>query len=84
MGCMDCGMESELDCVLTKTQWLMINPKDGGMLCANCIIKRAAKLPHVINLQCYISFADDYIDERKSNFACHLMEERRECFSATA
>ena len=64
--CMDCGLDYEhdfpLDVVLTKEQWLLIHPQDGGVLCGNCIVKRAAKLPHVINLTATIKFASDFDD----------------------
>jgi hypothetical protein len=47
--CKDCGMpyggDNWLDTVLSNKQWLLIHPDgEGGILCANCIIKRAAKL----------------------------------------
>jgi hypothetical protein len=62
--CMDCALDYEhdfpLDVVLTKEQWLLIHPADGGVLCANCIVKRASKLPHVINLSARITFASDF------------------------
>lgn len=41
--CMDCGLEYSkmgLDLVLPRAQWLEINPNEGGILCANCIVKR--------------------------------------------
>jgi hypothetical protein len=61
--CMDCGLDYEqypLDVVLKKAQWLLIHPDDGGVLCANCIVGRAAKLPRVINLSVQITFAEDF------------------------
>ena len=62
--CMDCladyNQTCPLDIVLSKEQWLMINSDDGGLLCGNCILRRAAKLPHVINVQAIITFAEDY------------------------
>jgi len=70
--CIECGTICELDFVLSKEQWLIINPKNGGVLCANCIIKHATKLPHVINVQGYISFASDYDgNDKKTNFWCY-------------
>ena len=69
--CMDCGVENSIDIVLTREQWLKINPKDGGILCANCIVRRASALAHVINVQAYIAFASDFDgNSRKSNFFC--------------
>lgn len=47
LRCMDCGMlysEFGLDTVLPNAQWMAIHSADGGVLCANCIVKRAAKL----------------------------------------
>ncbi len=61
--CLDCGLNYDtfpLDVVLTRIQWLLLNPLDGGVLCANCIVSRAARLPQVINLSCSITFASDY------------------------
>ena len=34
-----------LDVVLPRSQWLTILPEDNGLLCAACIVKRAAKVP---------------------------------------
>ena len=46
--CHDCGMkyggDDWVDTVLTTEQWAMIFPEYNGILCANCIIKRASKL----------------------------------------
>jgi hypothetical protein len=61
--CMDCQIDYDhcaLDIVLSKEQWLMIHPDDGGVLCASCIVRRASTLPHVINVKAIITFADDY------------------------
>src|SRR3990167_10209957 len=47
-GCLDCGLAYEdfpLDVVLPRGQWLMINPSEHGVLCAACIVKRAATIP---------------------------------------
>lgn len=60
---MDCGLDYgqyPLDVVLSKEQWLLIHPDDGGVLCGNCIVARAAKLPSVINLTVRITFAADF------------------------
>lgn len=62
MPCLDCKCpddEMPLDTVITGKQWERICP-EGGVLCASCIVKRAAKLPHVINLTARITFADDF------------------------
>jgi hypothetical protein len=46
--CEDCGIpysELGLDLVLPNEQWSMIHPEgEGGILCANCMMKRAEKL----------------------------------------
>ena len=48
LRCLDCGTpysELGLDLVLPDKQWLLIHPEGlGGILCANCIMKRAEKL----------------------------------------
>lgn len=44
--CIDCGLsysEVGLDLVLPDQQWKAICP-EGGILCANCICKRASKV----------------------------------------
>lgn len=44
---MDCGLPYKkfgMDLVMPRAQWLEINPKDGGLLCANCMMKRASKI----------------------------------------
>ena len=51
LGCMDCGLpykDFPLDTTLPDHQWLMIHDNEGGILCANCIVKRASKLPGII------------------------------------
>ena len=61
--CADCGApEGEVDTVLTRAQWLLIYPEEGGILCASCIVKRAEKLPHVICVNARIMFASDFED----------------------
>lgn len=50
--CYDCGMpyggEDWIDTVLPNEQWDLIFPEHDGVLCANCIIKRASKLNNAI------------------------------------
>lgn len=62
--CLDCGGVygdlMALDLVLSKAQWLLIHPGDGGLLCALCILRRAEKLPHVINVKARITFGHEY------------------------
>lgn len=58
--CRDCGSpEPPIDTVLTGLQWEIVCP-DGGILCASCIVKRAAKLPHVVDVVARIQFVNDY------------------------
>jgi hypothetical protein len=51
VACEDCGLLYErfpLDVVLPNDQWLTIHPDGpGGILCAQCIVKRAARLKNV-------------------------------------
>jgi hypothetical protein len=55
------GGDDWKDTVLPTEQWLMIHPEgEGGILCANCIVKRASKLPGAIILKARIVFAGDY------------------------
>ena len=63
IACLDCGCDygkQPLDVTLSKAQWAMIHPEIGGVLCAGCIVRRAAKLPKVITVAARIAFADDY------------------------
>lgn len=61
--CLDCGGPYDelmaCDLVLPRAQWLQIHPDDGGVLCANCILRRASKLPGVINITGIITNADN-------------------------
>jgi len=51
-NCKDCGLlyqEFGIDTTLPDNQWLTIHPEGrGGLLCANCIVKRASRLPGII------------------------------------
>lgn len=66
-ACMDCGLPYEqfpLDLLFPRSQWCEIlsqtreNPcaddNDGGLLCAQCMIKRAAKVPGATCVQAVI------------------------------
>jgi len=61
--CDDCGMpyggDDWEDTVLSNEQWKLISPEN-GLLCANCIIKRASKLENIIIAKMTLVFADDY------------------------
>ena len=53
VNCFDCGLpysEMGLDLVLPDQQWRVLFPEESGLLCANCICKRAAKLNGVVVL----------------------------------
>ena len=61
--CIDCSLPYEefgLDMTLPDEQWLMIH-REGydGLLCANCIVERAAKLEGSIAVRAKIEIADD-------------------------
>lgn len=62
--CADCGLEygtdDWLDTVLTLEQWKLIGGEQAGILCANCIIRRASRLPNVVNLSGRITFRKDF------------------------
>jgi len=64
--CLDCGGDYDklmaCDFVLPREQWLTINPDDGGVLCANCILHRAAKLPGTINITGAITNAGNSLE----------------------
>ncbi len=59
--CLDCGKpysEFPLDSTLPDEQWRMIHNSEGGILCANCMVARAAKLPGTIAVRMRIEFAE--------------------------
>lgn len=51
-ACGDCGLpydEFGIDTTLSNNQWAIIHPEGrGGLLCANCMVKRASHLPGII------------------------------------
>lgn len=62
--CADCGMpyggDDWTDTVLPDDQWLMIHPEgEGGILCANCIIKRASKLKGITRADMKFDITND-------------------------
>jgi len=62
--CRDCGIpysELGLDLVLPDQQWERIFPEEGGILCANCICKRAAKRDGATVIHAWIDRMD-YMD----------------------
>ena len=51
VSCMDCQLPYEdflLDTTLPHNQWSLIHDSEGGLLCANCMVKRASKIPGAI------------------------------------
>ena len=55
--CMDCRKpynEFGLDMTLPNDQWEAIHPEKNGLLCANCIVKRASGLQNVIAIRAVI------------------------------
>jgi hypothetical protein len=49
--CLDCGKPYEefgLDVWLRDDEWEIIHPEKDGLLCANCIVKRASRIPGII------------------------------------
>ena len=55
--CLDCGMpykDFPLDTTLPDEQWRMIHDGEGGLLCAGCMVARAAHIPGVIAVRMFI------------------------------
>lgn len=58
--CLDCGLPYEdfpMDMLLPRSQWLTIHPADGGLLCAQCIVVRAAKITRATAVHAIIEIA---------------------------
>lgn len=58
--CLDCRVmyhEFGLDLLLPRWQWLLIHPADGGLLCARCIARRAAKIADAVAIHATIGIA---------------------------
>lgn len=58
--CLDCGLDYAdfpMDMILPRPQWLTIHPAEGGLLCASCIVKRAAKVPGATCIHAIIEIA---------------------------
>lgn len=62
--CEDCKLpyiEFGLDTVLSSEQWAEIHPEEvEGILCANCIVKRASFLSNTVIVKMIIIKAEDY------------------------
>lgn len=60
LACLDCGTPYQsfpLDSTLPNDQWRMIHDSEGGILCANCMVERASKLPGAVAIRMQIEFA---------------------------
>jgi hypothetical protein len=60
--CADCGLPYQdfpLDTTIPDEQWHAIFGGPGGVLCASCIVKRAAKLPGAVAVRARIEFAHE-------------------------
>jgi len=70
--CMDCDLAYSnfpLDMMLPDEQWLMIHPEGlDGLLCAQCIVSRAAKLPHATVVMARIDLGNDNLVVRIKKF----------------
>lgn len=66
LTCSDCGLpyaEFGLDTVLPHDQWLKINLREGGVLCANCIVAKAVKrLPGATVARMVIEYSENAND----------------------
>ena len=61
-ACLDCGKpysDFPLDATLPDEQWRMIHDSEGGLLCANCMVARLAKLPGAIAVRMRLEFAKE-------------------------
>lgn len=58
--CEDCGLlyqEFGIDTTLSNAQWLAVHPEGiDGILCANCIVKRASYLPGIIAARMVLAY----------------------------
>jgi len=77
-SCMDCGQHYSLSLILSREQWLLINPQDWGMLCARCMGERAAKLDHVLWINGKIIFPSDIPDAEPAAAPPSLLAKLRE------
>lgn len=63
-GCEDCELPYQkfgIDAVLSNEQWILIHPEGTeGLLCANCIMKRAAFLSDIIIARVTFVMAQEY------------------------
>lgn len=61
--CEDCSLPYQdfgADTTLSNEQWSMIHPEsEEGLLCANCIVKRASSLSGIIAARMELEFGHD-------------------------
>uniref|UniRef100_A0A6H1ZHP6 Uncharacterized protein n=2 Tax=viral metagenome TaxID=1070528 RepID=A0A6H1ZHP6_9ZZZZ len=74
LKCEDCVLpykDFPLDTTIPNGQWLDIHPErdGGGVLCANCMIKRASKLPGVIAARMVFEFKPHILNQTDNNLA---------------
>ena len=58
-NCMDCGKDYKdfgLDIYMNDSDWIKIHPDKDGLLCANCIVKRASKIVGVIVMKMELDY----------------------------
>jgi len=70
--CEDCGLKYQdfpLDTTLPDNQWKDIHPEGdgGGILCANCMVKRGSHLPGVIAARMVFEFVSSIIRAAESD-----------------
>lgn len=62
LACLDCGKPYStfrLDTTIPDEQWRAIHESEGGVLCANCMVARLAKLPGAIAVRAYLETAEE-------------------------
>lgn len=75
--CSDCSMpyggDGWLDVTLPDDQWVLIQPREngGGILCANCIVRRASRLNDVEAVRAVIAFSHGARAHIYLSTACH-------------
>ena len=58
-NCMDCEKpykDFTMDMLFPRGQWLLINPDEQGLLCAQCMVARASKVPGAVVIHAVIEF----------------------------
>ena len=78
--CSDCGTtDMPLDAVLTGEQWRMICPEVGAVLCASCIVRRANRLPGIMNVCMRFQFSEDFDDDEVGGRFWQMMKKLDTC-----